>query len=519
MVAAGAGVVPANAGAQDTAAPVVLSLWISHRTVDVVNGPVQVTVRAEVQDPGSGLEPGTPWLHPQNVRANYAVPGQVMTLVSGDRFQGTYESTFTFPEHITSGNWNFTPYLRDLAGNWDQLVPASVGVSVVSLEDKDAPTVTASLKSSNTADGSGIVDITDGPATVEITADAYDAGIGFGADTKGIISAGGLGYDVASSSTDLHRATFTATYTYPQYVYREHREWYDLDPRGWYSFEVSTIWDANGNTTRSLPVGRLLVATRPLRGKRPDLRTSEGSVTATWSATSDPRDYLLEVLEYEAEFAGAGSVRTVRTNATEASLDDLPAGTYSVRVRARNELGWGEWTTPSEPVVHTGAATPVTPAPVTFTDVDGTAEDTYTIPATTGVDIVGGAPGSAPKASVTVAPDVEGRASASLNNTASTVFSDNPLASAMPGRSPSEPPPPHSASPALAILAGVSGMYAAPAVDRAVDRVENYWLVLVAAVLVFALCGLSAWMWRRRRSTSNDRPGWSRPGPPGGSNG
>lgn len=492
MVTAFAGVVPAAAAASDTEAPVILSMDVSHPTVDVTGGPVQVTVRLDVEDQGSGLDSESPWVNPGNVSGQDAVPGQVMTLVSGDRFHGTYESTFTFPELVTGGNWYIRPYVRDRAGNWEQLSPAGAEVLVVSLEDKEAPTMTASLRSSRTV-GSGILDITDGPATVEVTATAFDDGIGFGVDSTAAISGGSWGSHVANSSTEPKRAAFNTSFTYPQYVHREPREWYDLDYRGVYTYLVGPIADANGNSVGRLTVGRLIVATRPMPDARPpQLHISDGTVTAAWPANRD----LLGVLEYEVEFADAHNVRALRTIGTEASLDDLPAGIYTARVRARNELGWGDWTKPSEPAVHTGA-TSVAPAPVTSTHPEGTDQDS--MPVTAGVDsllddqIVAEEP---VVDIVTVRPRVTDDAIATLDIPAPAAMDTDPNLS-LAQRSPSQPAI-EASTPPPTIHAGASNSDQTPKDLRAEGSMVTYGLALAAAVLVFTLSALSSRRWRRQ---------------------
>lgn len=65
VVATAADVAPAAAVTEDLDGPVVLNAWISHQTIDVIDGPVRVTVRLEVEDSGSGLE-ASPWLDPMN---------------------------------------------------------------------------------------------------------------------------------------------------------------------------------------------------------------------------------------------------------------------------------------------------------------------------------------------------------------------------------------------------------------------------------------------------------------------
>ncbi|WP_442852620.1 hypothetical protein [Arthrobacter sp. 131MFCol6.1] len=298
-------------------------------------------MRIEVQDHGTGVDTESARMYSTPMYGGYVIPGQSMTLVSGDRFRGTYETIFTFPEFITSGKWIFVPHIVDLAGNEQQFAVDdamySIGIypTVVSAQDRDAPTVTTSLSKK-------IVDITDGPGKTTITVNAQDPGVGIPADAT--MRFGELFNEKAFTNSSIHPnlGIFVGNFEYPQYSP-------DNDSRGTKDYYIRGLADANGNSTGTSYGGNFVVATRPLRGKRPELRSSEGTLTAAWTAHYD----MLGVLEYEAEISGSAGVRTIRTSATEASLNDLPAGTYTARVRARNQLGWGEWTTPSDPLVHT----------------------------------------------------------------------------------------------------------------------------------------------------------------------
>lgn len=337
-----AGVGPAQASTIDTDAPVIVSSWVSHpRIIDVIDGPVQVTARVEVEDLGSGVGTGYPRLSALSNRYNF--PPQTMTLVSGDRFRGIYETTFTFPEHVPNDVWEFAPYIVDLAGNryqTENFLP--FWPTTVSLEDNDAPVVTASVKvkfADIIGGPTNVIDVTDGPVPAVTTVAAYDAGIGFRPDASVLVG--------QNCSTDPHRVVCTSAYEFPRY---------NGDPN---SLGLRTMWsprvaDANGNTSVPYNIQDVILATRPLRAKLPTLSASIGSVRASWAARSD----VLGILEYETEFAGAGITRKVRTTATEASTGALPEGTYTARVRARNQLGWGEWTNASAPVAYI-------PAPLT----------------------------------------------------------------------------------------------------------------------------------------------------------
>ncbi|WP_406636686.1 S-layer homology domain-containing protein [Pseudarthrobacter quantipunctorum] len=360
---------------EDFTAPEILSVWMSDDVIDVIDGPAQVTVRIEVQDADSGVDPESFKLDPQNFRGGDPISPQAMTLISGDALRGTYETTFTFPEFIRSGDWIFSANVADHLGNRVEQTSSGVGLypRVVSLDDEEAPLVTAKLSDS-------ILDITDGPAELKITVEAHDAGVGIAPDAQVMISDhlgnGGTGRSIVNSSDDPHRGNFVATISYAK-----HDSLYD--ERGIHTYSYGNVWDMNANSTGWRGnIGTVTIATRPLRGKRPALALNEGLLLATWASNPD----LLGVLEYEVEFAGPTGPSSVRTVATEASIGPS-GGLYTAKVRARNKLGWGEWTSTSEAV-----ATPhtVSPDAVIFEDNDGTKEDTFTVPVSAGVEYLVG---------------------------------------------------------------------------------------------------------------------------------
>ena len=361
---------PAAAANTDTLPPEVTTPSTTPAQIDVVDGPAKVTVRFDAADSGSGVNIDTILVYTESE----AVPPQKPTLVSGDQLSGTYETVFTIPEYVTAGYWNFYVYMSDIAGN-DYIGNGNGwigGIDVISVDDKEAPTITSSLSST-------LVDITDKPAEVRAEVTARDPGVGIAPD-KQIMSmtylgSSGSGTLIKNSSSDLHTAIFTDLHIFGT----------DSTP-GRYRVQFGSISDRNGNSAAGqIHVGEVTVATRPGRGKRPSLANQDGLLIAKWTPTSD----LLGVLEYEAQFSGQNETRSIRTTDTAASIADLPAGTYTARVRAKNQLGWGEWSSVSDPANVT--TVPVTAAPVVFNDQDGTAKDTYTVPAVKGIEYqVGG---------------------------------------------------------------------------------------------------------------------------------
>lgn len=345
-----AALVPAYAA--DTEGPVITNASVSDPTVDVIDGPAQVTVRIEVDDELSGVAEGYPVIDPLSFNGGDPIGGQTMTLVSGNFNHGIYEATITFPELVRSGSWTFVAQIIDRAGNRyvarDGGAFDSIGVyvTVESAADTTGPNVSASLSST-------LVDITDGPAEAVATADVYDDGIGIAGNAEIMViqqfQSGTGGWYVTNTSPDPKVARFKASIAFPQYDPTAY------DVRGTHQVVFSDIADRNGNYSSSSwnYAGEITVATRPLRAKRPDLRTSRSTITASWTEHQDP----LGILEYETEFSGPDFLRTVKSSNTEALVTDVPAaGTYTARVRARNQLGWGEWTTSSTPVEHSLAS-------------------------------------------------------------------------------------------------------------------------------------------------------------------
>lgn len=346
-----AGVLPADASVPDDAPPVVLSKWISHQSIDVIDGPAQVTVRLEVQDSGgSGLAIDSPWLRPVPL-ANYnahPIPGQSLKLVEGDRFKGTYEATFTFPEGVLSGSWQFIQRIEDSAGN--QYVPPerdaidSIGfyLNIDSHDDMTPPTMSITMDKT-------ILDISDGPASVNFTVNVQDLGVGLPATATWSTN----GYSFPNTSSNPQVATFVGKIEYAKLSADR-----AYDSRGRRTLSID-LPDGNGNGSGSRNIGEHVVASRPVSAKRPTIRPSEGGLSAVWVAPPD----VLEIVEYETDFSGANFARTVNSVGTEASLTGIPSGTYTARVRARNQLGWGEWTALSTPVAYTlapmASSTPV----------------------------------------------------------------------------------------------------------------------------------------------------------------
>ncbi|MEQ4567605.1 hypothetical protein ABHM97_16685, partial [Paenarthrobacter sp. CAP02] len=356
--------------------PEILSGWMSTSIVDVVDGPVTgVLARVEVEDLGSGIQ--SVYLDPEGGGHEDPIPPKRAALVSGDAYHGIYEATLDFPEGIGSGDWLVRPIVSDQSGGVNAATdPVGLSFKVISIEDRDPPTLSGLDLSSS------ILDISDNSAELELRLKALDSGVGFVAGREIRLHTSFRGATYSTLLRNESKVSSEALYTTKRKF-----EKYDglVDQRGHYNYWFDSLSDGNGNISAGRgPGATVIVATRPLRGKRPNLSLEGSGLRATWDVNQD----LLGVTEYEAEFLGPETTRRIRTSETAVIASDLPSGDYTVRVRARNVLGWGQWTTDSDPEMMPAV---VTPTAVTFTDKDGTKDDAYTVPATTGVEyLVGG---------------------------------------------------------------------------------------------------------------------------------
>lgn len=98
-----AAALPAAAAEPDTEAPRLVDLWVSHEVIDLVDGPAEVTVRAELEDLGSGLSRVLVDPRPGSTYFVDPVEGKDMVLVCGDNHRGVYEGTSIFPEGVEDG--------------------------------------------------------------------------------------------------------------------------------------------------------------------------------------------------------------------------------------------------------------------------------------------------------------------------------------------------------------------------------------------------------------------------------
>ncbi|WP_152666836.1 fibronectin type III domain-containing protein [Arthrobacter sp. YC-RL1] len=346
---------PAYASQEGDSHPEIVSTWISKTEVDVVDGSQEVTVRIEVRDPDYGLSDTSPRLDPDPLIVNRVdnsdgdpVQGQQLKLIGGDAFQGTYEGVFTFTENIYDGEWCFQPTIADRMGNrFDAYEHGQsewgIGLCLIvtSVPDMEAPVVSGALSSS-------IIDVTDDGATLDLRIEAEDDGVGLKEGTyPSLTSESGNsshGWKIVSSSKNQKRRTFVRTLKFSKYDSASSR-------LGTFNVAVKGISDANGNRSKYDSIGSYTLGIRPLRGKKPILESGSQGVTVSW--VSHPNS--LENLEYEVELIDSSAIQraSYKTHDTVLVTNEVPSGTYTARVRARNVLGWGEWTSASDPIGHT----------------------------------------------------------------------------------------------------------------------------------------------------------------------
>lgn len=157
----------ALAQTEDVAAPVLRSFSFTPASVDATAGPAKVTVTMRVTDDLTGVN---------LVYANFfSSSGQrapaYMSLISGDKLDGIYRGTATFPKHCEAGAWKVTDVgMRDSIGNrrflrQSDLTAAGYAseVQVTSNQDVTAPMMTAfsfTPHSINTASSAQAVTVT-----------------------------------------------------------------------------------------------------------------------------------------------------------------------------------------------------------------------------------------------------------------------------------------------------------------------------------------------------------------------
>jgi predicted RecA/RadA family phage recombinase len=129
----------------DVTPPRVTAVTITPSTVDVRNGPANVTIDVAVADTQSGTRSvGVGFMRPDDQVGNFTNPG--MTLTSGDSHSGHWTGTGTIPRYVKQGTWSLSIQVIDEASNARTLLRSDLsgltpGFTVLSDEDAVAPDV------------------------------------------------------------------------------------------------------------------------------------------------------------------------------------------------------------------------------------------------------------------------------------------------------------------------------------------------------------------------------------------
>lgn len=332
--------VPAAVAVEDTTAPVVVWLTSSHTTVDTIDGPVEVTLRARVTDDESGVVPSGMRFGIGYGSSYSPFIASSPQLVSGDARDGVYQVRLTVPEYANNGTWQTALVdITDVAGNKNQGMFGPT-LQVTSTEDSTPPAMDSDAPNS--------VDVTDGEAEAVVTVTASDMQSGFeswAAPSLRLSQGNGSAYSFIAMtrvSGDAHRATYRSALRFSSV--------------GSYLVTIDGLRDVVGN--EALP--HYLTVTVGTRPQRPKMPTVTGPTTAPIVGWETPGGGGLPITGYEVRAFNATTAVTLTAPQSQRHLQELATGTYAIEVRAKNDLGWGPWSTTLDGVVVT--ALPDAPA-------------------------------------------------------------------------------------------------------------------------------------------------------------
>ncbi|MCY3893962.1 MAG: fibronectin type III domain-containing protein [Acidimicrobiaceae bacterium] len=111
---------------------------------------------------------------------------------------------------------------------------------------------------------------------------------------------------------------------------------------------------------------------RPAKPGRPSLKAGDGEITVSWSA---PDDNGASIDRFEVRWrrsGGSWSKPAVSGSPSRYTVGGLRDGTsYEVQVRARNSVGWGDWSPSSSATPRRAASVPGAPTGLWATEGDG----------------------------------------------------------------------------------------------------------------------------------------------------
>jgi hypothetical protein len=177
-----AAVLPANAAASDSTAPVLRSLTLSPATVDVAGVGADITIQARITDDNSGCDWAT--LTVQSVETDSQSFSVVLERVSGTAQDGVYRAVGEIGRYATPGTWRVTLMrLDDVASNivmWntDSLRTAGLqtDITVRNTPDTVAPVTLCDARGSYASEASITLSATDQGSGVAGTFFRLDGG-------------------------------------------------------------------------------------------------------------------------------------------------------------------------------------------------------------------------------------------------------------------------------------------------------------------------------------------------------
>ncbi|MET3176378.1 UNVERIFIED_ORG: subtilisin family serine protease [Arthrobacter sp. UYCu721] len=351
-------VLEVTAGPGDISAPVLVTSSVSPTSFDLADGPAVVKVSVRLTDQTGASAPVVTVGHDGSGQSHGFGS---MTLVSGDARDGVWERTVTIPQGSATGQWDVTLFpLDDVLGN------SSGGFrTLATLEISGAPAdvsgpvlVTSSVSPTS-------FDLADGPAVVKVSVRLTDqTGASAPVVTVGHDGSGqshGFG-SMTLVSGDARDGVWERTVTIPQ-----------GSATGQWDVTLFPLDDVLGNSSG----GFRTLATLEISWQPPHTPVTPAAVVFTDNDGLDSDTYTVPATDGVEYLVGENML---------AAGTHPGSGTVTVKARAKADyvLAAGavaEWS-------HTFKATPysVTPATPSFTDKDGTAEDTFTVPATDGVE-------------------------------------------------------------------------------------------------------------------------------------
>lgn len=292
----------------DTAGPVVADFDFTPKSVELNDGPRDVTVSVRLTDT-TGASIPTMVLHSDST--SETLGSGLMTRVSGTARDGVYERTVTIPTTAALGDWSVRLHsVDDVLGNEGAGVqdhPAKLTVTNTPIATApEAPTgLTATA-----GDGSATVTWTrpdDGGSTI-------------------------TGYTVTSTPGGLTRTvtgadTLTTTLT-------------GLTNGTDYTFTVVAT-NAIGDSATSLPSPAVTPAGVPSRMRGPKVSVKGSKAIVTWTAADSNGS---TITRYAVDIS-KGEDKTVAASARKTVLRRLGSGRYRVRLTAVNGVGAGPFST------------------------------------------------------------------------------------------------------------------------------------------------------------------------------